>query len=157
MSFEITEKGVFNAIAFWFDLELDDEITLTTNPFAEHGKKGATWQQAVQYVEELQLHPGDSLEVVASHDTYGISFRVDDSALEFDRGMRRTRCPLYDGTWQAVNMQYKQITDSLAKSVAQSPVVFRETCETAVALGCRPGDLKFESWAGADFMQKFMS
>ena len=90
ISFEITEEGTFNAIAFWFDLELDEETTLTTNPFAEHGEKGATWQQAVQYVEELTLKPGDSLKVVAAHDTYGISFRVDDSKLEFDRGQRRT-------------------------------------------------------------------
>ena len=44
MTFEITENGVFNAIAFWFDLELDDQVTLTTNPSTEHGKKGVTWQ-----------------------------------------------------------------------------------------------------------------
>lgn len=157
MSFEITEEGTFNAIAFWFDLELDEETTLTTNPFAEHGEKGATWQQAVQYVEELTLKPGDSLKVVASHDTYGISFRVDDSKLEFDRGQRRTKCPLYDGTWQAHHIEFKRVTDSLARTITQSPVAFRETCETAVACGSRPGDLKFEAWAGADFCTKFMA
>ena len=48
VTFEITESGIFNAVAFWFDLELDDVITLTTKPFAEHGKKGATCQQVVQ-------------------------------------------------------------------------------------------------------------
>jgi hypothetical protein len=157
MSFEITEEGTFNAIAFWFDLELDEETTLTTNPFAEHGEKGATWQQAVQYVEELTLKPGDSLKVVAAHDTYGISFRVDDSKLEFDRGQRRTKCPLYDGTWQAHHIEFKRVTDSLARTITQSPVAFRETCETAVACGSRPGDLKFEAWAGADFCTKFMA
>ena len=157
MSFEITEEGTFNAIAFWFDLELDEEITLTTNPFAEHGEKGATWQQAVQYVEELTLKAGDSLKVIAAHDTYGISFRVDDSKLEFDRGQRRTKCPLYDGTWRAHHVEFKRVTDSLAQTITQSPVAFRETCETAVAVGCRPGDLKFEGWAGAEFCTKFMS
>ena len=157
ISFEITEEGTFNAIAFWFDLELDEETTLTTNPFAEHGEKGATWQQAVQHVEELTLKPGDSLKVVAAHDTYGISFRVDDSKLEFDRGQRRTKCPLYDGAWQAHHIEFKRVTDSLAQTITQSPVAFRETCETAVACGSRPGDLKFEAWAGADFCTKFMS
>ena len=122
MSFEITEEGTFNAIAFWFDLELDEETTLTTNPFAEHGEKGATWQQAVQYVEELALKPGDSLKVVAAHDTYGISFRVDDSKLEFDRGQRRTKCPLYDGTWQAHHIEFKRVTDSLARTITRSPI-----------------------------------
>ena len=73
MSFEITEEGTFNAIAFWFDLELDEETTLTTNLFAEHGEKGATWQQAVQYVEELTLKPGDSLSSPLTTRT-GISF-----------------------------------------------------------------------------------
>jgi len=111
----------------------------------------------VQYVEELTLKPGDSLKVIAAHDTYGISFRVDDSKLEFDRGQRRTKCPLYDGTWRAHHVEFKRVTDSLAQTITQSPVAFRETCETAVAVGCRPGDLKFEGWAGAEFCTKFMS
>lgn len=111
----------------------------------------------MQHVEELTLKPGDSLKVVAAHDTYGISFRVDDSKLEFDRGQRRTKCPLYDGAWQAHHIEFKRVTDSLAQTITQSPVAFRETCETAVACGSRPGDLKFEAWAGADFCTKFMS
>jgi hypothetical protein len=37
-------------------------------------KQGATWPQAVQWMEELEVAPGMRLPLTASHDTYGISF-----------------------------------------------------------------------------------
>ena len=95
--------------------------------------------------------------MIAAHDTYGINFRIDDVNLDFYSGERRTKCPLYNGTWQAVNTEYKRVTDGVAQSVAQSPIAFRETCETTVAIGSRPGDLGFENGAAADFCTKFMS
>ena len=38
--------------------------------------QGATWQQAVQWMEERRVQAGDALEVIASHDTYSISFAL---------------------------------------------------------------------------------
>lgn len=62
---------VCNAIAFWFELHLDESTTLSTSPYANDGlRKGPTWQQAVQYVEERSVRAGETLDVVASHDTY---------------------------------------------------------------------------------------
>lgn len=37
-------------------------------------KQGATWPQAVQWMEEQEVAPGMRLPLTASHDTYGISF-----------------------------------------------------------------------------------
>jgi hypothetical protein len=37
-------------------------------------QQGATWPQAVQWMEELEVAPGMRLPLTASHDTYGISF-----------------------------------------------------------------------------------
>ena len=38
--------------------------------------QGATWQQAMQWMEERRVQAGDALEVIASHDTYSISFAM---------------------------------------------------------------------------------
>lgn len=36
--------------------------------------QGPTWQQAVQWMEEVRVEPGTNLSVLAKHDTYSISF-----------------------------------------------------------------------------------
>lgn len=83
----VTAAGVFNAVVFWFELHLDDTTSVSTSP--HDGTKGQTWQQAVQYLEEVTVAPGDVLPLVASHDTYSISFEVDDARFP-DRAARRT-------------------------------------------------------------------
>ena len=37
-------------------------------------EQGATWPQAVQWLEEVEVTPGMRLPLTARHDTYGISF-----------------------------------------------------------------------------------
>ena len=45
IEFPLTKSGVFNAVAFWFELQLDEDTSYSTSPYVEQGK---TWQQAVQ-------------------------------------------------------------------------------------------------------------
>ena len=40
--------------------------------------QGPTWQQAVQWLQERRVQPGDILEASAKHDTYSISFALAD-------------------------------------------------------------------------------
>ncbi len=69
-----TRDGVLNAVALWFDLELDAHETLSTNPH-QHGK-GPTWQNAVMFVQETRVQTGDVLKLRASHDTYSITVQA---------------------------------------------------------------------------------
>lgn len=55
-------------------MQVDEEEELSTSPYT--GTKGQTWQQAVQYFEEIHLEKGQVLPLVAKHDTYGINFQV---------------------------------------------------------------------------------
>jgi hypothetical protein len=55
--------------------------------------------QAVMYFEELRVEEGSILPLMATHDTYGISFQVDDARI--DRIHMRTGVPLYDPVWHA--------------------------------------------------------
>lgn len=68
----VTQAGVFNAVSLWFELQLDEHEMLTTSPDG----KGGTWQNAVYFVDELRVAPGDQLRIEASHDTYSITVTV---------------------------------------------------------------------------------
>ena len=70
----VEAEGMVNAIAVWFELSLDPEEMLSTSPYQTG--KGPTWQQAVMFVEEIVVSPGDRLVLEASHDTYSVSCRV---------------------------------------------------------------------------------
>ena len=68
----VTQSGVLNAVSLWFELQLDEHEVLTTSPDG----KGCTWQNAVYFVDELRVSPGDLLCIEASHDTYSIAVTV---------------------------------------------------------------------------------
>ena len=47
--------------------------------------QGLTWQQAVQWTEEVPVAAGQHVSVVAQHDTYGMSFALDAAARPSDQ------------------------------------------------------------------------
>lgn len=57
--------------------------------------QGPTWQQAVQWVEEVHLVPGQRFNLVAKHDTYGLSFalQTDKPAAESGTGRGSENAP----------------------------------------------------------------
>jgi hypothetical protein len=68
-----TDAGVVNAVAIWFELVLDEHEVLSTSPWSS---KGQTWQNAVTFVPEVRVAPGDEIRMEAAHDTYSISVSV---------------------------------------------------------------------------------
>ena len=164
---KITAEGTCNAVAFWFELDLGvdangETITLSTSPY--DGTKGQTWQQAVQYLEEFIVKPGDEAPLVAKHDTYGVSFEVDDTDGAFEvfasrrigSGRGRPSAPSHDPKWGAAFAAAKKIDHALTKAVTQNPLEYRAVAEVAVAAGARPADLGLEAEQGAEFCVKYM-
>lgn len=93
LTLEFDRPGVFNAVAMWFELRLDEEGTvLSTDP--HRPGKGPTWQQAVQWVPEARVAAGDRLGLTASHDTYGISFDLEGANAAAELARRSTGVPL---------------------------------------------------------------
>lgn len=47
LQFEVTSPGVWNAVAFWFELRLDEHTTLSSSPYAAAtaGAPSTTWKQ----------------------------------------------------------------------------------------------------------------
>ena len=67
--------------------------------YASHGHcealQGPTWQQAVQYIQEVPLKGGERYTVTVKHDTYGLSF-----SLRSDAG-NASLLPIVNGSSQA--------------------------------------------------------
>jgi type II protein arginine methyltransferase len=150
-----TAPGVFNAVAFWFDLRLDAEASLTTSPYAP---AGPTWQQAVQWVPEVTVQPGDTLVLTARHDTYGISFEVeaDKNGGAAALATRQTGVPLVDAGWRAAHDELAGVNAQLARAVAQDPLEYRAVAAAAVAFAARPGEHGLEAAGAAEFAVKMM-
>ncbi|MGB3206009.1 MAG: hypothetical protein WBB28_13545, partial [Crinalium sp.] len=61
---EIIKDGKFNAIACWFDLFLDEEITLTNSPLKSMEEQGVSWGQRIQVLDkEIAVTPGEKVRV----------------------------------------------------------------------------------------------
>lgn len=71
LTFTIKQPGTIHAIAFWFDLWLDQEIRISTAPDQEY----THWQQAIQLLDQPQTtKPGDTVKFLATHNCTHIQF-----------------------------------------------------------------------------------
>ena len=57
--------------------------------------QGLTWQQAVQWIEEVPLVSGQRMAITAKHDTYGISFAVAAEGSGSAEASPHSRVPLW--------------------------------------------------------------
>lgn len=154
IEFTAERDGIANAIAFWFDLHLDADTTLSTSPHGAEGS-GSTWQQSVQYIEELRVEEGAVLPVYASHDTFGVSFAVDGTGI--DRFAMRTGVPVVDPVWKAQHDKMQTANVRLTRAMAQNPLEYRRVAQAAVSIASRPGDVGVDPGAASDYLKRMMS
>ena len=152
LTFETTVDGTCNAIAMWFNLYLDEEdtILLSTSPYED---KGPTWQQAVQYIQEVTLRKGDQLQVQASHDTYSISYELADS-----EDMKRLHSPVpkFDGVWKSACDRLEAFNSELVKSCVQNPLEYRFVSQSAIQMAARAADFRLEASQASEFASRMM-
>ncbi len=72
---EATSDGTLHAIAYWFDLHLDDEIAVSSGPEGDV----VHWGQAVQFFEDdLELRKGDIVRLNMHFDEIKIRWSLDE-------------------------------------------------------------------------------
>jgi predicted RNA methylase len=152
LNFEISENGVVNAIAMWFDLHLDEENSLSTSPYAE---KGPTWQQAVQWMPEIRVKPGEQLAITARHDTFSISYEISEKEI-LNYQSRSTGVPLVDPVWKSAHDTLQQVNSQLVKACVQNPLEYRAVAQAAVQFASRPHDLGLDAGHAAEYCMKMM-
>eukprot|EP00878_Enallax_costatus_P016702 GHUV01017525.1.p1 GENE.GHUV01017525.1~~GHUV01017525.1.p1 ORF type:complete len:351 (+),score=105.37 GHUV01017525.1:1061-2113(+) len=158
LEFGITHSGVCNAVAFWFDLQLDEVTTLSNSPYVSQqpGQCSTTWKQAVQLLPDHQADVGQVLTLTASHNTYAIGFTLADantnrhsqpeaSSNSKAKAMappaaapQPTGVPLYDPAWQAAYDRIAQLQSQLVKAITQDPLDYRRLVCAAMQLAMRP-------------------
>lgn len=153
LSFQITSNGVFNGVAMWFDLHLDEETSLSTSPYAE---KGPTWQQAVQWMQELRVTPGDEINITARHDSYSISYEVKEQHNVVLNERFTTGVPMVDPVWKAAHDALHRANAELAKACVQNPLEYRSIAQTSVEFASRPHDVGLDASQAAEFCMKMM-
>jgi len=149
LTFEMDKEGTCNAIAMWFKLHLDEEITLSTSPYEE---KGPTWQQAVQYIKEVKVQEGDTIEIQAKHDTYSISYTLIEDGIQD----KLTPVPKYDNVWKTVCDRLESFNSELVKSCVQNPLEYRFVSQSSVQIASRPHDFNLEASQASDFCSRIM-
>jgi type II protein arginine methyltransferase len=71
LSVPITRDGTGHCIVFWFDMQLDEEISISNEP-------GSTthWEQALQCLPaDVPVQAGETFTIGVEHDCYTISFK----------------------------------------------------------------------------------
>jgi predicted RNA methylase/Flp pilus assembly protein TadD len=72
VSIEVTADGTAQAVAFWFDLRLDDVTTLSTAP----GGASKHWRQALTFFDrDRTLRRGEALQLAIGHTDSNFVFR----------------------------------------------------------------------------------
>jgi len=79
LDLKFSRSGVFNAVRFWYDLHLYDNIHLSTGPEAvEMGLKSL--RPAVQFMKgQMVVREGDVIPLTAMHNTVRIKFDIEDA------------------------------------------------------------------------------
>lgn len=149
LNFSVDKQGKCNAVAMWFKLHLDDEIMLNTSPYEE---KGPTWQQAVQFIKEVNVNEGDDLQIQARHDTYSISYNLIENGIED----KFTDVPLYDEVWKAACDRLESFNSEIVKSCVQNPLEYRFVSQSSVQLAARPHDFNLEASQASEFCSRIM-
>lgn len=155
--------------ALWSPFLLASSPPCSTSPYAD---KGLTWQQAVQWVPEVEVQAGQRLLLTARHDTYSISYahnlpaepapdpvegggrKEDDS--DAGVGPMRTAVPLADPVWQMAYERLQGLNGELVKACVQNPLEYRAVAQAALQFATRPHDLDIDAQQAADFCVKLM-
>ena len=70
----VMRAGTCHGVCYWFDLNLDKEITLDGAP----GKSGDHWQQVIYFfAEDVAVEPGMEIDLIAQHDSKFVRFDFD--------------------------------------------------------------------------------
>lgn len=75
VEFNVTESGLCHAVAYWYELQLDEDTIISTAP---HLPQLSCWKQAVQlFSKPIQLTKGETFKMTASHDDEALWFTKD--------------------------------------------------------------------------------
>ena len=132
---EMTEDGVASAVVFWWELQLTEDIVLSTSPFEDYSLH---WKQAVQYIPEIRCNAGAKLPLgkfcltvaffltydfhsflfflVAFHNTFGINWAIHPDKATLREGLTvMTKPPRIDPELEKMHEKLTKLQDEFYK------------------------------------------
>eukprot|EP00916_Digyalum_oweni_P024801 GHVL01040966.1.p1 GENE.GHVL01040966.1~~GHVL01040966.1.p1 ORF type:complete len:815 (-),score=246.52 GHVL01040966.1:48-2492(-) len=143
-NFTVEEDGVIEAIAFWFEIDLDEENSFTTAPKNVKStintvKKTTNWIQACQYMKRVTVKKNETVIITAKHDTTSVSFEINPQEKQLidlvNRTLDKHICdPQWLMEWESFSGVQKRVWE-----VMQSPQGCKQAYDTVIELAIDPG------------------
>lgn len=142
-----TKRGKFNAVVFWYEMTLIDDVKISTKPGGEDCP--SSMRAAVQFMPgKISIEEGSVLPLTCAHNTVGIQFSVEDA--EYDQVTKKDASfPKYHFHMLRDEGRLHAYSDALGRQVARIKAR-GDTCR-ALDIGTGSGILAMlAARAGAD-------
>eukprot|EP00047_Mylnosiga_fluctuans_P008127 m.257221 g.257221 ORF g.257221 m.257221 type:complete len:950 (-) comp20723_c0_seq1:72-2921(-) len=126
-TFVAIRAGIANAVLTYFQMDLDDEASISTAPSST---AQTHWLQAVRFIAPIAVTPGATLPAAVGHN--GV-----DLAIDFGQPPE-TLSTAYDANWLSAHTATQQLVSKMLQAVA-APDAHHRTTDAALALACQPG------------------
>lgn len=110
-----TRRGKFNAVVFWYDMTLIDDIRISTRPGARDSP--SSMRAAVQFMPgKIQVENNLVLPLTCAHNTVGVQFSVEDAEYD-DLSKRDASFPKYHFHMLRDDGRLHAYADALARQI----------------------------------------
>lgn len=146
-----TTPGTMHAIASWAVLGVGGGERLATGGWkgdgVVEGERAPSFRTALQWVAPVAVAEGSVVELSASHDTYGVSFKVVGAAA----------ASVLPPAASAARAAAADVAAALSSAAAASPLAFRAIATAAAAVGARPADWGLDAGAAGGVCGRLFS
>ncbi|HIJ56711.1 MAG TPA: methyltransferase [Deltaproteobacteria bacterium] len=135
MEIPIVKRGIMSAVVFWFDLDLDGENRLSSDPFSENSLH---WNPAIRYLPEIHVSAGSIVPLAAKHNGSNITYDIIKEKLAPD--MEWVSTPRYDPGWVSHANDIECRYQRMILSTAENPNNYKRLIEAANRIASNPGN-----------------
>ena len=136
----IIKDGIISACVFWFDLNLDEDITITTSPFSSDSLH---WKQAIQYIQEILVQEVMQIPLIAKHNGSKIEFQLNRDKLGPNISFIST--PRFDPNWLKKYYDLDSIFQQMILKIATNPEDYKTLVEVSAKLASQPGNFNIRA------------
>ena len=145
----IKGEGVVGAVAFWFEVQLDEQTRISSGPFTD---PHLNINQALQYLSEVQVNADMELTVMAKHTGSHVMFGLKGEGIPEENIIRT---PRFDPQWLALHKQLQTNAGQMMQWIYSNPDEFKATVETAVRMAVHPAEFGVDPEVAARFASSF--
>lgn len=136
----LSRDGIVSALVIWFDLILDEEIVISTSPFAEP-ERTLGLGQGICYLQpsECRVKRGSTLPLVAATNGSELAFTIDEDKLTRKSEVEVMGSTRFDPRWESARANLDDAWKKILQNLAYNPKDFKSMQEAVLRLAAQPG------------------